>query len=73
MEGEKNKKTISQELASLIRSGFSSFGAWLKPSPDDHWSLQSLKILAKIPVVLLAVALSPLLLVVLLLVFLIAL
>jgi|GEM_PF-4704348 len=73
MEGEGKKKSISQELATLVRSGFNQFIAWLRLSRDDHWSLQILKTLAKIPVVALAIALSPLLLVVLLLVFLIAL
>lgn len=70
---EKGKESITKELLSLLRSGIQQFTAWLKPSPDEHWSLQTLKLLVKIPVVLLAVALSPLLVVVMLLVFLIAL
>lgn len=73
MQEQKNKQTVAQEVSAIVRSRFRQFAAWLKPSPDEHWSLQTLKLLAKIPVVLLAVALSPLLLVVMLLVFLIAL
>jgi len=73
MPAEKNKQTAAQELLSIVRSRFRQFVDWLKPARDEHWSLQSLKLLAKIPVILLAVALSPLLLVVMLLVFLIAL
>lgn len=73
MQEEKSKQTAAQEVLSIVRSRFKQFVTWLKPSPGEHWSLQALKLLAKIPVVLLAVALSPLLLVVMLLVFLIAL
>lgn len=68
-----NKQTIAQEVLSIVRSWFRQFVAWLKPSPGEHWSLQTLKLLAKIPIILLAIALSPLLLVVMLLIFLIAL
>ncbi|MFC3198163.1 hypothetical protein ACFOET_11125 [Parapedobacter deserti] len=68
-----DKLTYRQEIRNFVRRLSGNFIEWLKPSPDDHWSVQILKTIGKIPVVLLLVALSPVLLVVLLLVFLIAL
>lgn len=52
---------------------FSNFIQWLKPNPADHWFLQTLKTIGKIPLVLVLILCSPVLLVVLLIVFMIAL
>lgn len=73
MQGEKSKQSLSGELWAAIRSRIKAFFAWVKPSPYDHWIRQSLKLAIKIPIILLAILFSPLLLIVMLLVFLIAL
>lgn len=69
----KEKKTFFQEVRGMIAGLLSDFWEWLKPHPDDHWLLQLLKGIAKLPLVILLITCSPILVVILLLVFLIAL
>lgn len=49
------------------------FFSFFKPNPVDHWAIQMLKTLAKLPLVAMLILLSPILILVLLIVFLIAL
>lgn len=68
-----NKQSIFKEVSKKIKGVASEFWSWLMPTPTDHWSIQILKSIAKVPLVLLLVLCSPVLIVVLLIIFLIAL
>jgi hypothetical protein len=67
------KQTFSQAIIRKIKDFAQLFLDWLKPDPNDPWYLQTIKIVLKIPVVLFLIVCSPILLVVLVIVFLIAL
>lgn len=67
------KQTIFGAILTKIRDVAIQFWNWLMPDPADHWFVQVLKSLAKVPVVLLLLLCSPVLMAVLLIVFLIAL
>lgn len=69
---QNKKKSTFQEVSEHIIGVRRSFFIFLKPDPFDHWSIQVLKSIAKIPIVLLLILLSPILFLVLLIVFLIA-
>lgn len=69
----KDEKTTGEEFRGLILDQFKAFFNWLKPNPGEKLSLQIVKFILKIPVVLLMIAASPVLIVVLIFVFLIAL
>ena len=44
----------------LIKEKFKDFKSWMKPDPKDSTLIQVIKFLSKIPLLLLAVLLSPL-------------
>lgn len=67
------KQSFVGVIVSKIKDLVNDFWRWLKPNPNDHWLLQILKSIAKLPLVLLLILCSPILIVVLLLIFLIAL
>lgn len=67
------KQSVFKEVTKLVKDAVGRFARWLMPNPNDHWAIQVLKSIAKIPVVLLLVLCSPVLIVVLLIIFLIAL
>lgn len=62
-----------KEILLKINTLSNQFVFFLKPNPADHWSIQVLKTIAKIPLVFLLLLLSPVLLVVFLIIFVIAL
>jgi hypothetical protein len=59
-------------LADLIRQWWQKLKEWIKPDPADHLLLKGMKLIGKCVVLLVLLALSPVLLVVLLFVFLAA-
>lgn len=59
-------------LAANIRNWIKKIGEWVKPNPDDGLLLQAVKMLYKALALLVLVALSPVIIVVLLFVFLAA-
>lgn len=74
-KNEKSKKestSFFRGIIELIARILTDFWEWLKPNPVDHWSLQVIKGIGKFPLVLLLIICSPVLLVILLVVFLIA-
>ena len=76
MQNQENpvkKESTLQQIADNIGRIYRGFINFLKPTPTDHWAMQVLKSLAKIPLVLLLILFSPVLVVVLLIVFIIAL
>lgn len=72
-EDKKENKTILREIIGHVTGLLNNFGSWLKPNPADHWSIQVLKSIGKLPLVLLLIVCSPVLIGILLIVFLIAL
>jgi hypothetical protein len=69
---DNKKQSITQVISAKVRDVANDFWKWLKPNPTDHWLIQILKSVAKVPLVILLVLCSPILFVVLLIVFLIA-
>lgn len=67
------KQSLIGVIVSKIKDLVNDFWRWLKPNPTDHWVLQILKSIAKLPLIFLLILCSPILIVVLLLIFLIAL
>jgi hypothetical protein len=59
-------------LADLIRQWWQKLQEWIKPDPADHLLLKGLKLIGKCIALLVLLALSPVILVVLLFVFLAA-
>lgn len=70
---DKNNSSIFKEISQKIKGVANEFWNWLMPTPTDHWFIQILKSIAKLPLVLLLILCSPILIVVLLIIFLIAL
>lgn len=59
------EKTAREELTEWIKIKWEQFLHWLKPNTTDHQALQIIKTILKIPIVLLAIAASPVLLILL--------
>lgn len=64
-----DEKTAAQELKAWMKDAYHNFIDFLKPNPQNHWSIQLIKSILKIPLVLISIVLSPILLVVLIVVF----
>lgn len=70
---EKSNERFSKQLRESLAKKFDQFKEWMRPDPKQSAAMQVLIFILKIPVVLMALALSPIFIVVLLLAFLIAL
>lgn len=66
-------KTTTDELKELVSEKFEAIVNWLKPTVGENLFLQILKFILKIPVILLLIAASPIVIIVFIIVFLIAL
>lgn len=61
-----------QELKQGIQKLYNSFYNWIKPKTEDPWWVAFPKFIAKLPVVLLVIAFSPVLFILIFILFLIA-
>ncbi len=68
-KGLKEDQTATQETLDALKEYWRQFIEWLKPKRGDAILLQIIKSILKIPVVLLVVALSPVVILVLLIAF----
>lgn len=66
---DKQEKSLAEELADLTMKQIRSINSWIKPKPEDPIILQGLKLIFKSIVVLIFVALSPIMLVILVVAF----
>jgi len=64
-----NEKTAREELLTLLREKVQDFGEFLKPNPQDHLGVQIIKSILKIPVAIFVTLLSPILLLILAIIF----
>lgn len=69
MSPDKNDKNIRDELYELVQDAIRNFLHFLRPSPEDTFLVQIIKMLVKIPVAVFMVVLSPVLLVILAIIF----
>jgi len=61
-----------KELREGIQKNYRKFHNWMKPNPDEPWWISIPKFILKLPVVLLVIAFSPVLFVLIFILFLIA-
>jgi hypothetical protein len=66
---QEQEETLREELQENIKNLLRQFMAWIKPNKSDAIYLQILKLLLKIPVLLIMTILSPILAIVLLFAF----
>lgn len=66
---DKQEKSLAEELADLTMKQIRSINSWIKPKPKDPIIMQGLKLIFKSIVVLFFVALSPIMLVILIVAF----
>lgn len=66
---EQNEKTTREEIIDLVKESVINFIQWVKPSPGDPLYLKIAKTILKIPVALFVIMISPVLLVLLGIIF----
>lgn len=66
-------ETLGEEMRAALRRNFNQFLIWLKPNAAEPWYIDALRYFYKIPAVILLIVCSPLMLLVLLFTFIVAL
>ncbi|OJU74723.1 MAG: hypothetical protein BGO09_08185 [Bacteroidetes bacterium 47-18] len=69
MNKEQKEKTAREELTDWVKESLAAFLTFLKPNPKDNLVLQIVKTILKIPVTLFIVLVSPVLLLILGIIF----
>ena len=65
----RNEPTAGDEMIKILKTNIRKYIQWITPSPEDVLPLQVLKIILKIPVTLFIILASPVLLVILVIIF----